>query len=71
MMKLTKEIVEVFRGLVDDNARLEDLCADWLAMRAMLEDLMEGNDGFCGWCFANNLENEDHKDDCKLKELLG
>lgn len=69
-MKLTKEEVEPMKRKEywRSSSHIPDLCDDWLAMRAMLESLESVH--FCPSCKADRGISS-HKDNCKLKELLG
>lgn len=68
-MKLTAKEVEVIENNGFKNLeQLHDLCRGWLAMRKMLESLESVH--FCPSCKADRGIGW-HKNDCKLKELLG
>ena len=63
-MKLAKEEVERIKQF-SISMQTADLASDNLAMRAMLEELMRGNE--CPSCRNIGC----HRTDCKLKELIG
>ena len=65
-LKLSKEEVEGLQQH-NDHQVLGKFCDDWLAMRAMLEEVKRK--GICPWCYVS--WSYPCRDDCKLKELLG
>ena len=68
-MKLTKEHVESCQD--HPLLTVRELCDDWLAMRAVLEELQYTgpSNAYCGSCGADWIHGG-HATNCKLKELL-